>query len=753
MDISFFLNNLQQPLTESIIGNTALSLIIVLLGIFDFIYGFVEFLEKDGSVKRLLKAVALTAVTIALCLFVKLVFALLIIVIAVFLMILFSAWKRIRKENDQARITMGAEGVDLPSELGITASVEYKRATECIKDKRPREAIEYLLECRGKIVGQPKFFITYADAFMMLGNFSGALTKLNDIPSKRLNKKKTFINVMVRKAYCHHGLHEYAKELECYNAMLAKNIQPEINYFLRAQVKQRILEVCPYLASAEQAIANISGSEQTFIESIFEDLDKAQHYSKQGGELDEGKILSCKGAVYILGQDFQNGWELLTEARKNDEFYPNTYTYLGIYYHHKKNFTQAIEMLEKAISCEKKAGAAPDVARSRLAKAISCEKKAGAASDVALYYLAQIYYERKLYDRAIHCAAQSLSIFPYRNECFRIQGDSYNAKVMHTEAIECYTNAIKLKPRAEYYASRARCFYNRRGESKDAYHDMKEAIKLNDCAEYQLSALLYAANLDKKKNIHKDKEELDTLLAPYQNDPANFVNLGIIYSDYQYFDESQHYYRKAIERTPKNGTAHFDLALLLQKTNRIEEAVDELQTAIKLEPMKVKYYRVLANCYRDLNDPLNEMQTRKSLDEVCRRHCNVNKNSGDAVYRIKKYQAAIDYYQAALSYWLCAEVLNNLACAYFAQERYESCIECLEKAILQDKGYFLAYFNLGNCQLRMSKTRGGLAGMKEAAKKNFETAFSLNAKFEQASLMLKSMNAKNIEMIIDKSEC
>lgn len=727
MDVSFFLLNLLQLLTESIVDNPLLTAMIVILTLFDFTFGFVEFLDHARSIKFTFKAIALTVAAIALCIYVKAEFALLIMVIAVFLMILYSARKRTVKKNHKVKEIIGDAEMHFPSNSGLTTSLEYKLAEECIAKECPREAIAHLLQCRGKITGKPRYLISYADALLQLNNFYDALAKLNTIPSNRVKKRKTFINVTTRKARCYHGLHEYTKELACYDDLIAKNIQPEVYYFRRSQVKLRMLEVAPYLTSVEQAITNSSSSRQDFIEGIFNDLDKAQHYSKQDSEQREGRILSYKGACYIHTKAYQKGWEVLMEAQKKNEFYATTYVYLGIYQYDKKNPSQAIGEMRKAISCD---------------------KEVGAASDVACYYLAKIYYEMGEYDSAIRYATQSLSIFSCRSDCFRIQGKCYSEKLMYTEAIKCYTKAIELKPEAQYYASRAYCYYNRNGESRKAYYDMQEAIKLNDSSNYQIKALLYKADMDEKNNTQKDKAELNGLLAPFQNDPDNFVDLGIIYSKYQYFEESQQYYRKAIEKYPKSRAAHYDLALVLRELKLNDEAIEEFNIAIELDPMDVKIYRALANCYRDMGDPLNEGLILSRLSEVNQAHCDINKNNGDAVYQLNKYKAAVSYYQAALAYCPSPAVLNNLACAYYAQELYEEAIESLKKAIKLDTQYFPAYFNLGNCQLRMSE-KGFEQDMEKKARENFEIAVSLNTEFDRASLMLNSMDTENIEMLID----
>lgn len=731
MDLSFFLSNLRYPLTDSIVTNSALTALITLSTLFSFIYGFVVFLARGKFDKLVLKAIALTAITLALCLFVKLVYAVSLVAVTVALMTLFGTRKRTQQKNERVKKDTRAEDVDLPLDWAPTASWEYQWAEECIKDGDCRVAINYLLRCKGKITGQPRFFISYADALMQLGNYSGALAKLNSIPSKRLNQRDVFINATFRKACCYHGQHEYVKELGCYDALLSRNVQPGVYYFRRVQVKLRMLEVAPCLKSVEQAIMNGVSSKQDFIDGIFSDLDNVMRYNGQDGEQYEGRILSCKGTCLVHAGDHQKGKELLEEAKTKDEFYPNTYVYLGICQYQKKNPTEAIGQLRKAVSYEEK----PDV-----------------ASDTAYYYLAKIYYEMGKYDNAIQHAAQSLSIFPYRSECFHIQGKCYENKVMYTEAIECYTKAIKLEEKDIYYSKRARCYYCRgNGGSAKAYRDIQEAIRLNDIKDYRLSALVYRSAMDKDGKIQLDKAKLEELLAPFQNDPDHLVELGIIYHNYQYLEESQLHYRKAIEKGPKSSIAHFDLALVLKDMKRYSEAVEELNIAIELDSLDVKYYKNLAECYRKMDDPASEAMTLVRLDQVNRAHCSVNKNNGDAVYRLGKYQEAVKYYQAASSYCRTPAVLNNLACAYYAQGLYEDAEENLEEAIALDKKYYLAYFNLGNCQLCMGKNGGGQA-MEEMAKENFKISASLNNKFEQTSLMLQYMNEDMIEMVIDDAK-
>lgn len=736
MDVYAVLLTLQQAfntLMVSVAQNPLLLALTVVWGVFDGVLGFVEFIDGGKSLKLPLLAAALTVAAIALCLFMNPLFAFLLIEAAILLMIFFKAGRRSRKKermiSRKIEEATDMKDVALPPDSGLTTSQDYKRALECINGNRPRAAIGYLSLCRGKITGQTRFFVTYADALILLENYSGALAKLNAIPANRVSQKNVFKNVTVRKAFCHRGLNEYTKELECYDALLAKNIQPEVFYFCRSRVKLRMLEVCPHLEQVEQAIIENFGSRQALIESTLEDLDQALHYNKQAGRQFEGEILSYKGACRIHAEDYQEGWELLTQAKEANGFCANTYVYQGIYYCHCKKYNLAISALRKALARD---------------------KQAGAASDVACFYLAATYYKKYEYDDAIRSAAQSLSIFPYRSDCFAIQGDCYQNKSMYADAIKCYTSAIALKRKAEYYADRARCYYNLNGDGEKAYRDIQEALKLEERSNYRLAAIMYKACVDYGKRIRKDKAELDDMLAPFRNKPIFFLRLGIIYRDYDYLEESELYYRKALEKDPRMACAHFDLALLLKQQGRLAEAAGEVNAAIALEPLDVKYYETLAQCYRDMGDPLNEAETQVRLSETKRRLAEVNKVNGDAVYRLKRYQAAAKYYRAALECCPSAAIWNNLACVCYDQEQYDESIRCLEKALGLDRNYFLAYFNLGNCQLYLSETGAG-ADMRKAAEKNFQKALSLRAGFEKAASMLKSMDAEMIEMTPDSA--
>ena len=263
-----------------------------------------------------------------------------------------------------------------------------------------------------------RFVTHYADALIMLDNYRGALAKLNSLSDKQLNKKKRYKNVMVRKAVCNHCLNQYVEELNCYDKILETNYKPEKYLYYRGKVKTRILEIYSYLKSAENAITQIYGSLQLFIESICSDFDKALSLSDKY----KGEILSYKGVCHFYLEEYQTALDYFYESRSLTESLANNYVYFGIYYYQTQ--TENLKL-----------------ARTYLEKGIFYEE----SNDIPYYYLAQTDYQEKQYDSAILSASKSLSLFPYRDECYFIQGKCYGEKRMYEEAILCYTKAIELK--------------------------------------------------------------------------------------------------------------------------------------------------------------------------------------------------------------------------------------------------------------------------------------------------------------------
>lgn len=615
------------------------------------------------------------------------------------------------QSNDM--INDSTEGDYNPKVLQFSIST-FDKVKQCLAEKRPKEAIRCLNECRGKKTTQARFTIYYADALIMLNNYAGALAKLNSMSNKQLRKKRIYKKVMIKKAVCYYEMNRYVEELDCYDKVIASNYKPEKYYFYRGKVKIKLLELYSYVESVENTILHIYGSKQKFILSAIKDLDKALKF--------KAEILSYKGSAFFYLQDYQKSLDFLYASNNLKRNYINNYVYFGLYYFENHNMDTAETYLEKAVSYHAK-------------------------RHVPYLYLAKIFYVKGMYDKAISYAARSLAIQPAIAECHGLQGDCYLEKNLYVEAIACYTRAIERKPKENYFSSRALCYYNKgEPEYRNAYNDILSALKIKDTEFYRFNALIYKSKIDDNEGQRKGLEEVKSLVQPYVEKPSYYFKIGLIFKSYGYDSQAEKYYRLAIEYDKKDHTAYYNLAIILRETGRVKEATECLMKAIEIDPMKMKYLTLMEKCYRDLGDINNEFILQNEINNLKLKYLRINKQNGDAVYQTGKHDEAEKYYKQALKYMANEHAtLNNLACVFYCQERYEEAVKTLEKAIKQKEDYGLAYFNLGNCYLRMNNTKRNV----ELAKEKYCKAEQLCPQFKPVKKMLASMDPSSIRMVID----
>lgn len=710
------------------INNSAIfNTVSIILGIISFLQEFLERYREKAWRKMLLESVFLFVAAVVLYKINNWFFAIFIVSLFVLGMTFYrriNQSKQIKanindKPDSQINdLLTDSNEKDYPPKMLEFPQSAFKNAEQCLAEKRPKEAIRYLNKCKEKEKNQVRFATRYADALIMLNNYSGALAKLNSLPDWQLKKKKRYKSVMIRMAACYHSLNKYVEELNCYDKIIASNYKPQKYYFYRGKVKVRLLEIYPYVKSAEQVVCQTYGLKKDFIMSAITDFDKALTY----GDKYKAEALSYKGSCYFYLSDYQKALDLLYESVDLKDDLGNNYVYFGLYYYENENIETAETYLEKGISLN-------------------------TDNEVPYLYLARINYKNGIYDKAILYAASALSLLPLIDECHGIQGNCYKKKNMYVEAITCYTRAIELKSKAQYFQSRALCYFNKSSPNYEkAYNDILEALTLKDTDSNRIDAILYKAKIDCKNGHQMEINELKNLIHPYIKQTNYYNVIGLIFDSYDYSDEAEEYYRKAIENDTTDDVPHYNLSLLLRNTGRLEEAVEQVTDAIAINPMEMKHFTHLEDCYRDLDDTYNEISAHNKIKQLKRKYLIVNKKNGDAVYQVNKYDAAENYYQLALSYIADdPATLNNLACTFYYQERYEQAIEALENAIAQDTTYYLAYFNLGNCYLRMGNTMKN----KNLARVKYQKAQQLSDQFQPAIQMLASMNPSNIRMLID----
>ena len=206
-----------------------------------------------------------------------------------------------------------------------------------------------------------------------------------------------------------------------------------------------------------------------------------------------------------------------------------------------------------------------------------------------------------------------------------------------------------------------------------------------------LSVATYARN-----TLWKDKVALweDVLRSsPDKSRPHNY--LGLAYTDQGRIDEAINEYQTAIKLNPYDYMAASNLGNAYFNQRRVDEAFNEYQSAIKLRPDYVKAHYNLGVAYESQNridEAISAYQTALSYDPG---HVNAHNNLGIVYIRQGRVAAAINEFQFAVR--LNPDFLEghyNLGLAYTDQGRIDEAINAYQTVLRLRPGLAQARENL-----------------------------------------------------------
>lgn len=178
-----------------------------------------------------------------------------------------------------------------------------------------------------------------------------------------------------------------------------------------------------------------------------------------------------------------------------------------------------------------------------------------------------------------------------------IKADVYN-ELGKTKESKSILNGIYEEYKESYVGSYAKAIneYNL-SEYESALNSCKESILLN--RDY---AANYSVMLPKIMDALKQNElEEPYLRIALEKEPYNY---GLILKMADYYssvlkdsNKALYYYEFASKINPKDADILYDMAIIKVNTQRIDEAVELLNKAIKIDSTKSQYYRALGSIY------------------------------------------------------------------------------------------------------------------------------------------------------------
>jgi len=292
----------------------------------------------------------------------------------------------------------------------------------------------------------------------------------------------------------------------------------------------------------------------------------------------------------------------------------------------------------------------------------------------------------------------------------------------------------------------------------DAYYGLQNNQKAISCLEKALAkndknveAYARLADLYQKSgNTDKAKQIYEKMIAINPNDPAIFLTLG----DYGYkskkYSEALKNYEKsyllnksakaavgmalcaftleqidkaidaaesAIRLDPSIVEAREILAKAYFKTDRYKEAKDNLDFLVGKKPFDLEYWKLLAYCYKQLNDPVNMAYADKKVIELDKTNVESRLRLGAYLLSKREYKQAFDIYKELSELTpQNPEVFKNLYEIAASSGDKAMAANYLKKYLSFNPTDAEAYKNLGNLYYEVKNFEGALSAFKTAIK-------------------------------------
>ncbi len=268
------------------------------------------------------------------------------------------------------------------------------------------------------------------------------------------------------------------------------------------------------------------------------------------------------------------------------------------------------------------------------------------------------------------------------------------AEGRHSEAIDEFTNALKLDPKYAYaYYNRGNSYYELTEYDK-AIADYTEAIALDpkDAAVYNNRGNLY-------NNLKEYNKAIVDLTKAITLDPKiamAYYNRGISYAALKEYDKAIADYTEAIALDPKDAKVYNNRGISYAALKEYDKAIADLTEAIALDPKAAKAYYNRGVSYYTLKEYDKAIADYTEAIALDPKYADAYNNRGNLYDDLKEYDKAIaDYTEAIALDPKDADAYYNRGISYAALKEYDKAIADYTEAIALDPKYAVAYNNRG----------------------------------------------------------
>jgi tetratricopeptide (TPR) repeat protein len=217
----------------------------------------------------------------------------------------------------------------------------------------------------------------------------------------------------------------------------------------------------------------------------------------------------------------------------------------------------------------------------------------------------------------------------------------------------------------------------------------------------------------KQGNINRAVDYYQKALQIDSRRHQSLFNLGVACFDQADYARAESLFRQAIKQMPSNVEYRHNLALALERQDKIKESIDAYKAAIKIgsskdDPALAQSFYCLARLYQKQGgdtDQAQAIELYKKAIEIDPKLVAAYNNLGVAYSEQGRYPEAIELYQKALSIdggfsearknLGYAQAHTSLGITYFKLKRYDKALAEYSKAVSLDPDFADAHYNLG----------------------------------------------------------
>jgi tetratricopeptide (TPR) repeat protein len=299
--------------------------------------------------------------------------------------------------------------------------------------------------------------------------------------------------------------------------------------------------------------------------------------------------------------------------------------------------------------------------------------------------------------------------------------------------------------------------YEADGDMENALAQYKKSFEID--SENSFVAGKIAKVLLKERKYQQAEKFFKRAISLNEQDPENFLNLGLVYFYLKSYDKAIFYiekglkikefpsyrmvlcdlyvatnqydkalgcYKILIESFPSNFLLHYNYGLLLEKLNKKNEAEESFLTAIKFQPVFYKSYLELGSIYDEQNNTDSAIKYYTKAMEIAPADPSAYEKLASLYIRQENPQKLEEILVKAIKLNIQSSIINEmLGFINFQNKNYEIA-ETYYRRALMIKETSSGWFNLGIIYDRMNKKNEMEQCMRKAIELDRKNHLALN---------------------------